>query len=100
MTTTEALHRATTGHSWANYGAIIDGFTRKGIPEDQIIPRQNVFTFNAWKALGRTVAKGEHGVKVITVIETKDKDTGQLKKRPWTTTVFHISQTKPLGDKA
>ena len=99
-TTEEALHRAKTGLSWANYHLIIDGFSRKGISPDDIKPRENVFTFNAWKALGRTVAKGEHGVKVITVIETTDKDTGQLKKRPWTTTVFHISQTKPLEPKA
>ena len=38
------------------------------------------------------------GVKIITFIETTDKDTGQTKKRPWTTTVFHVSQTKPLGE--
>jgi antirestriction protein ArdC len=61
-----------------------------------------VFTFEAWKALGRVVRRGEHGVKVVTFIETKskevDQDTGEPKmiRRPWTTTVFHISQTEPL----
>jgi hypothetical protein len=98
MKPTEALTRATTGLSWANYAAIIDGFSQKGIPADEIKPRENVFTFNAWRALGRTVDKGQHGVKVMTVIETTDKDTGQPKKRPWATTVFHISQTKPIKE--
>jgi antirestriction protein ArdC len=61
-----------------------------------------VFTFEAWKALGRVVRRGEHGVKVVTFIETKgkevDQDTGERKiiRRPWTTTVFHISQTEPI----
>lgn len=96
MNKLEALQRATTGKSWANYGAIIDGFTRKGIHADDIKPRENVLTFKAWKALNRVVSKGEHGVRVITFIETTDKETGQVKKRPWTTTVFHISQTKPI----
>ena len=98
MTTTDALHRAASGQSCANYGAIFQGFEKKGISPDDIKPRENVFTFKAWKALGRVVKKGEHGVRVITFIETADKETGQTKKRPWTTTVFHVSQTKPLGE--
>ena len=46
--------------------------------------------------------RGEHGVKVVTMIESKskesDQDTGErtITRRPWTTTVFHISQTEPL----
>ena len=46
--------------------------------------------------------RGEHGVKVVTMIETKskeiDQDTGEPKiiRRPWTTTVFHVSQTEPI----
>jgi antirestriction protein ArdC len=74
----------------------------KGIPETEIKPRENVFTFEAWKALGRVVRRGEHGVKVVTFIETKskeiDQDTGERKviRRPWTTTVFHISQTEEM----
>ena len=98
MTTDEALHRAASGQSWANYGAIFRGFEKKGINPDDIKPRENVFTFKAWKALGRVVKKDEHGVKIITFIESTDKETGQTKKRPWTTTVFHVSQTKPLGE--
>lgn len=96
----EALARATQGATLSNYPAIFQGFMSKGIPQHDIRPRENIFTFNAWKALGKSVKKGEHGVKVITVITTskekEDPDTGEMvtvaKKRPWTTTVFHESQ--------
>ena len=108
----EALTRACTGQTLSNYPAIFQGFTAMGIPEQDIRPRENVFTFNAWKALGRHVRKGEHGVKVVTFITTErgkgqepqtDTLDGlelQTKKsarhsRPWTTTVFHVSQTDP-----
>jgi hypothetical protein len=101
----EALHNARYGRSWANYPAIIQGFIDKGIPEQDILPRENVFTFHAWKALGRRVKKGEHGVKVCTwvpmekTVEQQTED-GQAEKktvtsrRPWMTTVFHVSQTE------
>src|SRR5437899_8108791 len=98
----EALARAVSGQSLINFPAIFQGFAAKGIPESEIKPRENVFTFDAWKALGRYVRKGEHGVKVVTFIETlskeTDPDSGERKliRRPWTTTVFHISQTEPL----
>ena len=98
----ESLKRAVSGQSFANFPAIFHGFAAKGIPESEIKPRENVFTFDAWKALGRVVRRGEHGVKVVTFIETKskeiDQDTGEAKiiRRPWTTTVFHISQTEPI----
>ncbi len=97
---TEALGRAVNGRPNQNYAAIYNGFEAKGIPFDEIRPRENVFTFNAWRALGRHVRKGEHGVRVITFLETsrkdKDGDGNEVIKsgrRPWTTTVFHISQT-------
>jgi len=83
-----------------------------GIPESDIRPRENVFTYEAWKALGRHVRKGQHGVKVVTFItteshksrepqtETLDSMEAQPKRtakysRPWTTAVFHVSQTEP-----
>jgi antirestriction protein ArdC len=108
----EALTRACTGQTWSNYPAIFQGFTAMGIPESDIRPRENVFTFEAWKALGRHVRKGQHGVKVVTFITTEsgksevpqaeilDGMEAQPKKnrrysRPWTTTVFHVSQTDP-----
>lgn len=105
----EALTRATCGQSTANWGPIIQGFMDRGIPADEINPRVNVLTFHAWKALGRHVRKGEHGVKVTTWIpidETKRErasredaeSRGETIKsrphcRPRTATVFHISQT-------
>lgn len=109
----EALSRAANPlGTWSNYPAIFQGFMAMGIPESDIRPRENVFTFEAWKALGRHVRKGEHGVKVITYIttesrkstetqtETLDEAEPQPQKRaqhsrPWTTTVFHVSQTEP-----
>lgn len=92
----EALARATNGHSFMNYHPIMAGFLAKGIPADDIRPRENVFTFNAWRALGRTVKRGEHGVKITTWIEATDKKTGENYKRATHTTVFHISQTEQM----
>lgn len=93
-----ALQNVINQQSIANYAFIINGFVEKGIPEGEIFPRQNVFTFHAWRALGRTVRKGEHGVQVITWIPCSktDKETGEVSsyKTPKTTTVFHISQTE------
>jgi antirestriction protein ArdC len=97
----EALVRAVSGQSYSNFPAIFQGFAAKGIPESEIKPRENVFTFDAWKALGRVVRRGEHGVKVVTFIECskENKETGEKEsfRRPWRTTVFHISQTEPLN---
>jgi antirestriction protein ArdC len=97
----EAYERATTGQSMANYHAIIEGFAAMGIAPDDIKPRENVLTFNAWRALGRHVRKGEHGVRVLTYVEKvqgSDDETGDKSRRfrfPKATTVFHISQTDP-----
>lgn len=93
----ESLYRAQSGQSQTNYATIIRGFMAKGIPESEILPRVNVFTFNAWQAKGRIVKRGEHGVKCLTFVEMKDRTTGQNKRRPTTTTVFHISQTETIG---
>jgi hypothetical protein len=93
----EALTRAVSNESFANYATIIKGFSDKGIALDDIKPRENVFTFEAWKALGRYVRKGEKGVQILTFIDRKDKDTGVISRRPWRTTVFHISQTESIN---
>jgi N-terminal domain of anti-restriction factor ArdC len=100
----EALSRAASGQSLTNWPAIIHGFIAKGIPEADIRPRENVFTYHAWRALGRQVRRGEHGVKVTTFVPVKtdaaeqtDADEGKARNRrfgrPWTATVFHVSQT-------
>ena len=95
-----ALQNAISHESTMNYESIFAGFMEKGINPEDILPRQNVFTFNAWRALGRTVRRGEHGVKVATWVPytKKNKETGEDEsgRRPVTTTVFHISQTDVL----
>lgn len=96
----QALANAVTGQSVMNYDAIFNGFIEKGVPGHEILPRENVFTFNAWKAKGRYVRKGESGVKVVTWIpcQKADTETGEIVsyKKPHTTTVFHISQTEAM----
>src|SRR3990167_1802822 len=97
----QALSNARNGGSFMNYSAILRGFIEKGIAEAGILPRVNVFTFHAWKALGRVVRKGEHGVKVCTYVpmsKGEDQPDGSVKvssfRRPRVTTVFHVSQTE------
>lgn len=97
----EALDRARNGESFANFPAIVAGFMERGIPESEIRPRENVFTYQGWRALGRHVRRGEHGVRVVTYIpiaETRD-DAGEITRpagrRPWSAVVFHVSQTEP-----
>jgi hypothetical protein len=106
----EALSRAVSGQALTNWPAIIAGFTAKGIPEADIRPRENVFTYHAWRALGRQVRRGEHGVKVVTFVSVPGKEgednteegDGMDKprkggyRRPWSATVFHVSQTDPI----
>lgn len=96
----EALARARGNESASNYPAIFEGFMERGIPEDEIHPRENVFTFHAWRALGRTVKKGEHGVHITTwIVCDKKDDAGEVIdtfKRPKSATVFHITQTQAL----
>ncbi len=100
----EALTRARTGQSLSNYPAIYQGFMEKGIPEAEIQPRVNVFTFGAWKAQGRVVCKGEHGVRVLTYVpipekvDSAGKVTRKAGRRPKASTVFHVSQTKEIGE--
>ena len=96
----QALSNARNGMSSMNYAAILRGFVDKGIAGADILPRVNVFTFHAWKALGRVVRKGEHGVKVCTYVpmsKGEDQPDGSVKvssfRRPRVTTVFHVSQT-------
>jgi len=108
----EALSRAIGGQALTNWPAIIAGFVAKGIPEENIRPRENVFTYHAWRALGRQVRRGEHGVKVLTFMSIKgkedkdgvatndadgtDRPTRGATRRPWSATVFHVSQTDPI----
>jgi len=87
----QALSRARTSQSMSNYASIIAGFSERGI--EDIRPRENVFTYHAWQALGRQVKKGQTGVRVHTWITLERS--GEKITIPKTTTVFHISQTEP-----
>lgn len=95
----KALDRACTSRAMTNYPAILSGFMERGIPQHDIRPRENVFTFGAWKALGRFVRKGEKGVKILSWIPIPEKknDAGDVERkagrRPKTAHVFHVSQT-------
>ena len=90
----EALARAQGGMPNHNYVSIIQGFMARGIAAADIEPRVNVFTYHAWRAKGRQVRKGEKGIRVVTFIPTTDKATGETTgKRPWSATVFHVTQT-------
>ncbi len=110
----EALSRAMHGQSTSNLGEIVRGFMAMGVREADIRPRENVFTFWAWKALGRQVRKGEHGVRVTTWIESRKQlrsepqdqrsnainaaaDAGTRARFARPVTVFHISQTEPVS---
>lgn len=110
-----ALERATSGVAMTNYPTIFAGFMAKGIPAEEIKPRENVLTYHAWRAVGRQVKRGEHGVKVLTYVEMSSRGSGRGETpedgedgqggavganrghrtlRPWQTTVFHVSQTE------
>jgi len=95
-----ALARAAGNQGMMNYSTIYEGFAAKGIPASEIQPRVNVFTFAAWRALNRTVRRGEHGVRVVVFIPTTEQpdESGKAKQGRLirSTTVFHISQTDPM----
>ena len=92
----ESLNRAKHGDSLLNYQTILSGFASKGIAHNDIIPRENVFTYNAWLALNRQVRKGEKGVKVVTWIPAKDKNSENSFMLCRRSTVFHVSQTDAI----
>lgn len=88
----DSLQRAKNGDSLANYPAIISGFIEKGINPLEIKPRENVFSYDAWLALGRQVRKGETGVKCVTYRDNEKTS----KKFVCRVAVFHISQTDSI----
>ncbi|MFG8764988.1 ArdC-like ssDNA-binding domain-containing protein [Pseudomonas aeruginosa] len=104
----QALANALADKSAANYETIIEGFMDKGIEPEDIIPRVNVFTYNAWQELGRQVRKGEKGVKIVSMVPVRARTDGdeegapvvdgdgKPRMRSVSATVFHISQTDPI----
>jgi antirestriction protein ArdC len=53
-------------------------------------PYRDVFTLRRWNALGYRVRRGEHGVKISTIVAHEVDDGGEIKvvSRPWTSVVF------------
>jgi len=106
----KAYDRAVSNPAWSNYLPVIKGFMEKGIAQQDIIPKENVFTFKAWKALGRYVRKGEKGVKIPvwrptereSTVKQYDENENEIKGNGEKhsallccgATVFHISQTE------
>jgi len=101
-----ALERARDTRSVRNYLTIFQGFRAMDIPMDDILPRQNVFTYNAWQQLGYQVTRGSTGVRVQTWIRasrpTTDATTGETVRVggliPKWTSVFHQTQVAPRTD--
>lgn len=102
----EQLNRARASSSQMNDALVIASFAARGIDPETITPRINVLPFNAWRALGRHVRRGEHGVKVPVVIVVAGSDSAtdtpdstetpnEGRKLFASATVFHVSQTEP-----
>ena len=100
-TPAEALARIQNGFS-KNDALVVALFAARGIDPADVEPRVNVLTYRAWQAKGRQVCKGERSVRIsvyIPIDEKRDdngKITRQAGSRPWTSAVFHISQTKAV----
>ena len=61
------------------------------------IPYIHFADFNTWIHRGYCVQKGQKAVCSVPTIKTfNDKETGESKRVPWTSYLFHISQVKEL----
>lgn len=95
-----ALQRIAGGFS-GNDVAVVMIFASLGVDPDEILPRENVLTFKAWKAKGRKIAKGVNSISVPVYIPAKgkqeaegdDEKPGSMMKRR--ARLFHESQTIP-----
>jgi hypothetical protein len=98
----EAYARTQNG-SVANFAAVYRHFMSEpfNIPESDIKPKENCFTYKAWRHLGRQVKKrpadvprGRWGATVWLVGGRDDDDRPRFVKG----SVFHISQTITLEE--
>ncbi|MGL6124262.1 MAG: class I SAM-dependent methyltransferase [Shewanella sp.] len=93
------LERIQSGSS-KNDEITITWFAAHGITAT---PRVDVFKFSAWKALGRQVCKDEHGCRLTVYVdfngkkESGDEEPSTFGKKRKGVSVFHISQTEPIG---
>ena len=90
----ESLSRAIGTLQSQNDSVVEMHYAAQGI---QATPRVDVFTYNAWQALGRQVRKGEHGCRLTVWIHPSPSATNKEPKPfPKSTTVFHVSQTDAI----
>jgi N-terminal domain of anti-restriction factor ArdC len=97
----EALQRASNPTSVFNIEIVLASAEARGIADAK--PRENVLTFNAWKAKGRVVKKGEKALCMLATMhrrEVRDTSTGEVQTQTMAgkAAVFHISQTKELSN--
>ena len=104
MTADDARHFET--FSVANAAAVAASIAARGC---QCRPYEDVFTFARWRAQGRVVRRGEHGLRLVTYVtvlervdqngETADGANDQPRgyRMPRPTFVFCRCQTDELG---
>ena len=87
-----ALARA-SNPSLANSLIVYEAAAARGLHDAE--PGLNVLTFNAWKAKGRYVRKGEKALCKLPVFYVKQETESEAGRKIMTTAaVFHISQTE------
>jgi antirestriction protein ArdC len=93
-----ALERARNPRLGPNIARVLAECAERGFVDPPPVPGRTVLTFTAWRALGRTVRRGERGIRIPVVIPTpNDPETGEPGRRIiHTAAVFHVSQTDPL----
>lgn len=94
----EALSRAHNCTGRANIATVYAACEARGY--EDVRPGENVLTYEAWRAEGRQVRRGEKGIALTTYIPTKEVDEDddgnevvRTGSRPHTAYVFHVSQT-------
>lgn len=90
----EALDRASNPRNIINMQMVIEAAAARGWDAE---PGMNVLTFNAWKAKGRYVRKGEKALCKLPTMFTKTDDNGETKKIFASAAVFHINQTEAMN---
>lgn len=99
------LKQLTDGLEWKNYLNTLCYFSKYSLRNTVMIYAQcpdatYVAGFSAWKEMGRSVNKGEKGIKIFAPIEVKrtDPKTGEETKETSfrVVHVFDVSQTSPI----
>lgn len=90
----EAVERCKRSASIRNELAVVAGFLERGIPEAEILPRINVFTYGAWQAQGRQVKRGEKSLRLSVWVPIPGDPGQEPKLIARTAHVFHVSQTE------